>query len=46
MGSMTNRTDHAVTEVAAIYNRATYLPEMREAIAKWEGFLASQRENA
>jgi hypothetical protein len=41
MGSITNKTDGIVSAVAEIYNRATYMPEMREAIEKWEAVLAS-----
>jgi integrase len=41
MGSISNQTGSAVTEVAVIYNRATYLPEMREAIGLWEKHLAA-----
>jgi integrase len=43
MGSISNRTDNGVTEIAEIYNRATYFPEMREAIALWETHVAKLR---
>jgi len=35
MGGISNKTDGIVSAVAEVYNRATYLPEMREAIARW-----------
>src|SRR5882762_8773358 len=41
LGSIGNKTDGIVSAVAAVYNRAAYMDEMREAIAKWEGFLGS-----
>ena len=41
LGSISNRTDGVVSAVAEIYNRATYMPEMREAIDKWEKYLSS-----
>lgn len=41
MGGITNKTDGIVSAVAEVYNRAAYLPEMREAIALWEQHLAS-----
>lgn len=40
-GSIANRTDGVISAVAEVYNRWAYLPEMREAIEKWEGYLAS-----
>jgi integrase len=30
-----------ISPVAAIYNRHSYLPEMREAVSKWEAYLAA-----
>jgi integrase len=36
MGGISNNTDGLVSEVAKVYNLAKYLPEMREAVAKWE----------
>jgi integrase len=41
LGSIGNQADGVVTAVAEIYNRHLYMEEMREAIAKWEAFLAS-----
>jgi hypothetical protein len=41
LGSIGNQTDGIVSAVAEVYNRHLYLEEMREAITKWEGFLAS-----
>jgi integrase len=41
LGSVTNKTDGIVSAVAEIYNRATYVPEMREAITVWENHLKS-----
>jgi integrase len=35
-GSIANHTDSVVTAVAGIYNRHRYLPEMREAMERWE----------
>ena len=40
LGSISNRTDGVVSAVAEIYNRATYLPEMREAVEKYERYIA------
>jgi hypothetical protein len=39
MGSIANKTDGIVSAVAEIYNRAAYMPEMREAMGKWEARL-------
>jgi integrase len=39
MGGISNKTDGIVSAVAEVYNRATYLPEMREAIARWEAHI-------
>ncbi|MDI1345078.1 MAG: site-specific integrase [Pseudolabrys sp.] len=40
MGSIGNRADSIVSAVAEVYNLATYLPEMRQAIDdKWEPYL-------
>jgi hypothetical protein len=41
LGSIGNKTDGIVSAVADVYNRAAYLPEMREAIEKWEEFLSA-----
>jgi integrase len=41
LGSISNRTNGVVSAVAEIYNLHHYLPEMREAIEKWENQLAS-----
>jgi integrase len=40
LGSISSRTDGVVSAVADIYNRATYLPEMREAVETYERYLA------
>jgi integrase len=39
MGSIANKTDGIVSAVAEIYNRAAYMPEMREAMEKWDARL-------
>jgi hypothetical protein len=39
LGSISNKTDSIVSAVADIYNRALYLPEMREAVARYEAHL-------
>src|SRR5262249_16191136 len=41
LGGIGNKTDGIVSAVADVYNRAAYMPEMREAIEKWETFLAA-----
>jgi integrase len=41
MGGITNKTDGIVSAVAEVYNRAAYLPEMREAVALWEQHLGA-----
>jgi integrase len=41
MGGISNKTDGIVSAVAEVYNRATYLPEMREAITRWEAYMAA-----
>ena len=41
LGSISNKTDSVVSAVAEIYNQATYLPEMREAVEKWEANLVA-----
>jgi hypothetical protein len=41
MGGITNKTGGIVSAVADVYNRAAYLPEMREAIALWEQYLGA-----
>src|SRR5262249_17240499 len=39
LGSIGNKTDGIVSTVAEVYNRAAYMPEMRDAIARWEQYL-------
>jgi integrase len=39
MGGISNKTGGVVSAVAEVYNRATYLPEMREAITRWEAHI-------
>jgi integrase len=39
MGAISNWTHGLITQVAEIYNLASYMPEMREAVAKWEAKL-------
>jgi integrase len=39
LGTIANQTVCSVTAVAEIYNLASYMPEMRAAIALWEGHL-------
>ena len=40
MGSIGNKADSIVSAVAEVYNLATYMPKMRDAIeSKWEPFL-------
>jgi len=42
MGSIGNKAGSVVSAVAEVYNLATYLPEMREAVdERWEPFLQS-----
>ncbi|MGF6428188.1 tyrosine-type recombinase/integrase [Bradyrhizobium elkanii] len=41
MGSISNKTDGLVSEVAKVYNLARYLPEMRSAIETWEDRLST-----
>ena len=41
MGGISNKTDGIVSAVAEVYNRATYLPEMREAISRWEAYISA-----
>jgi integrase len=41
LGAISNNTQSIVTEVAQVYNLATFLPEMRKAIALWEQRLES-----
>ena len=43
-GSISNRTQGVISAVAEVYNRWAYLPEMREAVEKWEGYLISLLE--
>jgi hypothetical protein len=35
-GSIANKTNGIVSALAEIYNRAAYMPEMCEAMAKWD----------
>jgi integrase len=39
LGAISNQTQSIVTELAEIYNLATFLPQMREAIQVWENKL-------
>jgi integrase len=39
MGGISNKTDAIVSAVAEVYNRATYLPEMQDAITRREAHL-------
>ena len=41
MGGITNKTDGIVSAVAEVYNRAAYLPEMREAVVLCEQHLGA-----
>jgi integrase len=41
LGAISNNMQSIVTEVAEVYNLATFLPEMRKAIDLWEQKLAS-----
>jgi integrase len=41
MGGISNKTDGIVSAVAEVYNLATYLPEMQEAIARWEAYVSA-----
>jgi integrase len=41
LGAISNNTQSIVTEVAEVYNLATFLPEMRKAIDLWEQKLNS-----
>jgi integrase len=36
-----NHVSGSISGVAAIYNRHSYLPEMRDAVAKWEAYLSA-----
>ncbi len=45
-GSISNKTDGIVSAVAEVYNRYAYLPEMREAISKWESYLCALNEKS
>ena len=42
LGAISNNTQSIVTEVAEVYNLATFLPEMRKAIDLWEQKLNAQ----
>jgi phage-related protein len=39
MGSISNKTDGILSAVAEVYNRYQYLPEMREAVERWQAHL-------
>jgi integrase len=39
LGAITNRTEGVLSAVAEVYNTYAYLPEMREAVARWEAHL-------
>jgi hypothetical protein len=41
MGSISNKTDGILSAIAEVYNRATYMPEMREAMPKWDTHLGA-----
>ena len=45
LGSIANQTGGVVSAIAEVYNRHAYLPEMREAIEKWEVYLTSLLAN-
>ena len=40
-GAISNKTEGVLTAVAEVYNTYAYVPEMREAIARWEAHLGS-----
>jgi integrase len=39
MGAISNHTGGILTDVAEVYNLASYLPEMRQAISLWDNKL-------
>ena len=39
LGTVSNKTGDLISDVADICNLHHYLPEMREAVEKWENFL-------
>ena len=41
LGAISNKTQSIVTELAEIYNLATFLPEMRQAVQVWENKLTA-----
>jgi integrase len=41
LGAISNKTDGMLTDVAEIYNLASYLPEMRAVVVIWEAKLVS-----
>jgi integrase len=41
LGAITNKTEGVLTAVAEVYNTYAYLPEMRDAVQRWEAHLAS-----
>jgi integrase len=41
MGSIGNKADSIVSAVAEVYNRARYVPEMRDAIKRWQNHLST-----
>ena len=46
LGTLSNRSEGVVTAVAEVYNRATYMPEMRDAVRTWEARLSSLENSA
>jgi integrase len=44
LGAISNKTEGVLTAVAEVYNTYAYMPEMRDAIARWEAHLASLLE--
>jgi integrase len=45
-GSISNRTQGVISAVAEVYNRWAYLPEMREAVEKWQEYLSTLLERS
>jgi integrase len=41
LGAIANKTEGVLTAVAEIYNLASYMPEMRDAVALWEAKLTA-----
>lgn len=46
LGSISNKTAGMVSDVAGIYNLASYMPEMRQAISLWDAKLSSLTQQA